>query len=101
MIPRSRSDWQPSFARPGPTDSIAFSDLVHSYREAYLACYQQIGDADQEVSGDDVRHHLNSLGAAAARHRRLDPGHGRGLLADGAAPGGLVGAHAGRTANGL
>ena len=44
----------------GPTDSIAFSDLVHSYREAYLACYQQIGEADQEVSGDDVRHHLNS-----------------------------------------
>jgi len=44
----------------GPTDSIAFSDLVHSYREAYLACYQQIGEADQEVSGDDVRHHLTS-----------------------------------------
>ena len=44
----------------GPTDSIAFSDLVHSYREAYLACYQQLGEADQEVSGDDVRHHLNS-----------------------------------------
>jgi lipopolysaccharide export system ATP-binding protein len=44
----------------GPTDSIAFPDLVHSYREAYLACYQQIGEADQEVSGDDVRHHLNS-----------------------------------------
>jgi lipopolysaccharide export system ATP-binding protein len=43
----------------GPSDSIAFSDLVHSYREAYLACYQQIGEADQEVSGDDVRHHLN------------------------------------------
>ena len=44
----------------GPTDSIAFSDLVHSYREAYLACYQELGEADQEVSGDDVRHHLNS-----------------------------------------
>jgi len=44
----------------GPTDSIAFADLVHSYREAYLACYQQLGEADQEVSGDDVRHHLNS-----------------------------------------
>jgi lipopolysaccharide export system ATP-binding protein len=43
----------------GPSDSIAFSDLVHSYREAYLACYQQIGEADQEVSGDDVRHHLH------------------------------------------
>jgi ABC-type glutathione transport system ATPase component len=42
----------------GPSDSIAFADLVHSYREAYLACYQQLGEADQEVSGDDVRHHL-------------------------------------------
>jgi lipopolysaccharide export system ATP-binding protein len=42
----------------GPGDSIAFSDLVHSYREAYLACYQQTGDADIEVSGDEVRHHL-------------------------------------------
>ena len=43
----------------GPGDSIAFSDLVHSYREAYLACYQQPGEADIEVSGDEVRHHLN------------------------------------------
>ena len=43
----------------GPTDSIAFADLVHGYREAYLACYQPLGDADVEVSGDDVRHHLN------------------------------------------
>jgi hypothetical protein len=43
----------------GPTDSIAFSDLVHGYREAYLACYQPLGDADHEVSGDEVRHHLN------------------------------------------
>ena len=43
----------------GPTDSIAFSDLVHGYREAYLACYQPLGDADVEVSGDEVRHHLN------------------------------------------
>ena len=42
----------------GQSDSIAFSDLVHSYREAYLACYQQLGGADQEVSGDEVRHHL-------------------------------------------
>ena len=39
----------------GPTETIAFSDLVHSYREAYLACYQPTGDADQEVSGDEVR----------------------------------------------
>ena len=36
----------------GPGDSIAFSDLVHSYRAAYLACYQQTGEADIEVSGD-------------------------------------------------
>ncbi|HET6836727.1 MAG TPA: hypothetical protein VFH24_01725, partial [Gemmatimonadales bacterium] len=43
----------------GPGDSIAFSDLVHSYREAYLACYQQQGEADIEVSGDEVRHHLS------------------------------------------
>src|SRR5918994_7779867 len=42
----------------GPSDSIAFQDLVHSYVEVYLACYQQIGEADQEVSGDAVRHHL-------------------------------------------
>jgi lipopolysaccharide export system ATP-binding protein len=44
----------------GPTETIAFSDLVHSYREAYLATYQPTGDADQEVSGDEVRHHLKS-----------------------------------------
>src|SRR3954465_14351592 len=40
----------------GPSDSIAFSDLVLGYREAYIACYQ--GDGDQEVSGDDVRGYL-------------------------------------------
>jgi lipopolysaccharide export system ATP-binding protein len=40
----------------GPSDSIAFSDLVLGYREAYLACYQ--GDGDQEVSGDEVRGYL-------------------------------------------
>jgi lipopolysaccharide export system ATP-binding protein len=40
----------------GPSDSIAFSDLVLGYREAYLACYQ--GDGDQEISGDDVRGYL-------------------------------------------
>jgi lipopolysaccharide export system ATP-binding protein len=44
----------------GPTDSVPFSDLVHGYREAYLACYQPLGDADQEVSGDEVRHHLTA-----------------------------------------
>jgi lipopolysaccharide export system ATP-binding protein len=43
----------------GPGEGIAYSDLVHSYREAYLACYQQLGEADQEVSGDEIRHHLN------------------------------------------
>ena len=85
----------------GPTDSIAFSDLVHSYREAYLACYQPIGEADQEVSGDEVRHHLNDsvLPRLATEGWILDTAGG--LLADGAAPGGLVGAHAGRAANGL
>jgi lipopolysaccharide export system ATP-binding protein len=44
----------------GPTETIAFSDLVHSYREAYLGCYQPSGEADQEVSGDEVRHHLKA-----------------------------------------
>ena len=44
----------------GPTETIAFSDLVHTYREAYLACYQPTGEADQEVSGDEVRHHLKA-----------------------------------------
>jgi lipopolysaccharide export system ATP-binding protein len=40
----------------GPSDSIAFSDLVLGYREAYLACYR--GDGDQEISGDEVRGYL-------------------------------------------
>jgi len=40
----------------GPTDTIAFSDLVHGYREAHLASYQR---DDQDVSGDEVREHLN------------------------------------------
>jgi lipopolysaccharide export system ATP-binding protein len=43
----------------GPSDNVAFTDLVHGYREAYIACYQPLGDADVEVSGDEVRHHLN------------------------------------------
>jgi lipopolysaccharide export system ATP-binding protein len=38
----------------GPSDSIAFADLVLGYREAYLACYQ----GDQEISGDEVRAYL-------------------------------------------
>jgi lipopolysaccharide export system ATP-binding protein len=44
----------------GPSETIAFPDLVHSYREAYLGCYQPSGEADQEVSGDEVRHHLKA-----------------------------------------
>ena len=55
---RSRLGWPPSSAPQAPPKRIAFSDLVHSYREAYLGCYQPTGDADQEVSGDEVRHHL-------------------------------------------
>jgi lipopolysaccharide export system ATP-binding protein len=43
----------------GPGDSISFSDLIHTYREAYLACHQQLGGGDQEVSGDEVRQHLH------------------------------------------
>ena len=62
----------------GPTDSIAFSDLVHGYREAYLACYQPTGNADQEVSGDEVRHHLNDsvLPRLATEGWILDTGPG-------------------------
>ena len=62
----------------GPTETIAFSDLVLSYREAYLACYQPTGDADQEVSGDDVRHHLKSsvLPRLATEGWILDTGSG-------------------------
>jgi len=41
----------------GPSDSIAFGDLVLGYREAYLACYQ--GD-DHDISGDEVRDHLQN-----------------------------------------
>jgi lipopolysaccharide export system ATP-binding protein len=41
----------------GPSDSIAFGDLVLGYREAYLACYQ--GD-DHDISGDEVRDHLHN-----------------------------------------
>jgi lipopolysaccharide export system ATP-binding protein len=43
----------------GPTDTVGFSDLVMSYREAHLACYADlIGLGDQEISGDEVRDHL-------------------------------------------
>jgi lipopolysaccharide export system ATP-binding protein len=43
----------------GPTESIAFSDLVLGYREAYLECYQTLGGADEEISGDEVRAFLH------------------------------------------
>ena len=51
---------------------------MHSYREAYLACYQPTGDADQEVSGDEVRHHLNDsvLPRLATEGWILDTGPG-------------------------
>jgi lipopolysaccharide export system ATP-binding protein len=43
----------------GPTDTVGFSDLVMSYREAHLACYADlIGLGDQEITGDEVRDHL-------------------------------------------
>jgi lipopolysaccharide export system ATP-binding protein len=59
----------------GPSDSIAFADLVHGYREAYLACYQ--GD-DQEISGDAVRDHLHNsvLPRLATEGWILDTGSG-------------------------
>jgi lipopolysaccharide export system ATP-binding protein len=43
----------------GPSESIAFSDLVLGYREAYLECYQALGGADEEISGDEVRAFLH------------------------------------------
>jgi lipopolysaccharide export system ATP-binding protein len=43
----------------GPGDVATFADLVMSYREAHLACYQGIGSAkEQEITGDEVRDHL-------------------------------------------
>jgi lipopolysaccharide export system ATP-binding protein len=43
----------------GPGDVAAFGDLLMSYREAHLACYQAIGNAkEQEISGDEIRDHL-------------------------------------------
>jgi lipopolysaccharide export system ATP-binding protein len=45
----------------GATDSAAFADLVMTYREAHLACYQGIGGVpEQEITGDEVRDHLRS-----------------------------------------
>ena len=43
----------------GPSDTVSFADLVMSYREAHLACYQAIGSAkEQEITGDEIRDHL-------------------------------------------
>jgi lipopolysaccharide export system ATP-binding protein len=43
----------------GPADTIGFSDLVMSYREAHLACYAELSAlGEQEISGDEVRDHL-------------------------------------------
>ena len=76
----------------GPSDTVSFADLVMSYREAHLACYQAIGNAkEQEITGDEIRDHLSALGPAAAGRRGLDPGDVRQRLGSGAAAGGLVG----------
>jgi len=43
----------------GPADVAPFADLLMSYREAHLACYQAIGSAkEQEITGDETRDHL-------------------------------------------
>ncbi len=43
----------------GPGDVCAFADLVMTYREAHLACYNAIGVLQEpEISGDEVRDHL-------------------------------------------
>jgi len=43
----------------GPAETVAFSDIVMSYREAHLVCYAELGAlAEQEISGDEVRDHL-------------------------------------------
>ena len=63
----------------GPTDTHRLlATWCTSYREAYLACYQPTGDADQEVSGDEVRHHLNGsvLPRLATEGWILDTGAG-------------------------
>jgi lipopolysaccharide export system ATP-binding protein len=45
----------------GLNDMAPFADLVMSYREAHLACYQGIGNAqEQEITGDEVRDHLRN-----------------------------------------
>jgi lipopolysaccharide export system ATP-binding protein len=43
----------------GPTDTVAFSEMVMSYREAHLVCYAELSPlGEQEISGDEVRDHL-------------------------------------------
>jgi lipopolysaccharide export system ATP-binding protein len=43
----------------GPTDTVGFSDLVMSYREAHLACSAELSAlGEQEITGDEVRDHL-------------------------------------------
>jgi lipopolysaccharide export system ATP-binding protein len=43
----------------GPSDTVSFTDLIMSYREAHLACYQGIGNTkEQEITGDEIRDHL-------------------------------------------
>jgi lipopolysaccharide export system ATP-binding protein len=43
----------------GPSETVAFSDLVLAYREAHLVCYRTLGgSAETEISGDEVRNHL-------------------------------------------
>jgi lipopolysaccharide export system ATP-binding protein len=43
----------------GPGDVCAFADLVMTYREAHLACYNAIGVVQEpEITGDEVRDHL-------------------------------------------
>jgi lipopolysaccharide export system ATP-binding protein len=43
----------------GPGDVCAFHDLVMTYREAHLACYNAIGVLQEpEITGDEVRDHL-------------------------------------------
>ena len=45
----------------GPGDVCAFADLVMTYREAHLACYQGIGGGQEpEITGDEVRDHLRN-----------------------------------------
>jgi len=44
----------------GPGDVCAFADLVMTYSEAHLACYQGLPSGQQEITGDEVRDHLRN-----------------------------------------